>query len=405
MKYFSQLDRGIEYVVASVALMACFACGESTPAPELSADLRVHHGRLAQRHLLTGTLEAVGGARIQVPATREYRLQIQWLVEDGSTVTTGDRVLEFDASSFTSDLDRQRTAVQSSLRSRLQVRAQGEARLKDGEAAVERARIALEKARLDASVPKDLHSRYDHRNAQLALARTEAGYAKAVADLQATTVSVESDIQVNEEEHQKLVRELKVAEDAVVELSLKAPRDGIAVVEKHPWEDRKFQVGDSVFTGWPVVGIPDLESLRVRASLSDVDDGHLEVGMPALCTPDIEPELHLPGRVAEIASIAREQRYASERRVFDVMIDLESSWGDTLLVPGMSVRVEVGVSGEEALLAPRAAVDFSTDPPRILRSDGNWAEVLLGQCSATECVVIDGIADGDRLAGIAGQGT
>jgi multidrug efflux pump subunit AcrA (membrane-fusion protein) len=369
-----------------------------------SVDLRVHRGQLSQRYLLTGTIEAVSGARIQVPATREYRLQIQWLVEDGSTVTAGDRVLEFDASSFTSDLDRQRTAVQSSLRSRLQIRAQGEARLKDGEAAVERARISLEKARLDASVPVGLHSRYDHRNAQLALARAEAEYAKSVADLQATTASVESDIQVNEEEHRKLLRELKVAEDAVVKLSLEAPRDGIAVVERHPWEDRKFQVGDSVFTGWPVVGIPDLESLRVRASLSDVDDGHLEVGMPAVCTPDIEPELHLPGRVTEITSIAREQRYASERRVFDVVIELEGAWGDTLLVPGMSVRVEVGVPGEEALLAPRAAVDFSTDPPRIRRFDGQRAEVRLGQCSATDCVVIEGLADGDRLSDVADQG-
>ncbi len=390
---------------AVIAVIACFGCGDPPPMVEPSGNLQIQRGCLFQRELLTGTFEAVEGARMQVPKTPEHRLQIQWIVDDGSSVSAGDRILEFDASSFTSDLDQQRTAVQSSLRSRLQIRARGEARLKDGEAAVERARIALAKTRLDASVPKTLHSRYDHRNAQLALTRARAEHDKAVADLQATTASVESDIRVNEEQHQRLVRELKVAEEAVVELSLTAPRSGIAVVERHPWQDRKFQVGDTVFTGWSVVGIPDLESLRVRASLSDVDDGHLSIGMPALCTPDIEPDLHLPGRVADITSIAREQRFASERRGFDVVVDLEGTWNDTLLVPGMSVRVEIEVRGEEALLAPRAAIDLLAVPPRILQFDGTWAEVSLGPCSSQSCVVLEGLSAGDRLAAVAEQGS
>ena len=139
--------------MVSLAVVGFMACGSPAPLPDPADDLLVRRGELVQRYLLTGTFEAVEGARIQVPRTREYRLQIQWLADDCSTLSAGDRVLEFDASSFTSDLDRQRTALQSSERSRLQIRAQGEARIKEAEAAVERARIALEKARLDASVP------------------------------------------------------------------------------------------------------------------------------------------------------------------------------------------------------------------------------------------------------------
>ena len=385
----------------AVSIVSQPGCGGPMPTSGSTADLRVHRGPFVQRYLLTGSIEAVESAEIKVPRTREHRLQIQWLAADGSFVAEGDRVLDFDNSSFSAKLDQQRTAVQRSLRTLLQNRAQGEARLTEAETAQERARIALAKAKVDASVPESLRSRYEHRNAQLAVTGARVDHKKALANLEATRISVETDIQVNEEQHLKAQRELAVAEEALGALRLVAPRSGIAVVEKNPWEDRKFQVGDTVFPGWTIVGIPDLDRLRVRASLSDVDDGHLAPDMIALCTPDIAPDLHLIGRITEITPIAREQRIFSERRGFDVTIELVTEIGDTLLVPGMSVRVEIESLGSEELLIPRAALDLAADPARALRRNGTWAEVRLGPCAAQHCVLLDGLAEGARLAPIA----
>jgi multidrug efflux pump subunit AcrA (membrane-fusion protein) len=406
VKASSQLRHEFRRWSTVVAVMLCLGCGKSGPTVSSgTGELVVHRGYLGRRCLLTGAFEAVGGARLTVPKTREHRLQIQWLAADGTTVAAGDRVLEFDNSSFTADLDQQRTAVQRSLRSGLQLRAQGDASLRDAESAVERARITLAKAELDASVPESVHSRYDHRNAQLAVSRARADYDKAVAGLRSTAEKVDSDVRIHEEQHRKIVRGLEEAEAAVDELRLTAPRDGILVVERHPWEDRKFQAGDTVFTGWNIVGIPDLGSLRVHAALSDVDDGRLSVGMAARCTPDIEPDLHLEGRISEITPIAREQRWASERRGFDVIIDLEPAHTDVLLVPGMSVRVEVELQGGEGLLVPRAAVDLSSSPPRVRRSGDSWVEVRLGLCSVQECIVLEGLDEGESVAAISEVGS
>ncbi len=372
------------------------------PAP--SSDLRVHRGILVQRLLMTGALEAVESAEIKVPRTPEHRLQIQRLASDGAMVRRGETVLEFDNSSFTANLDQQRSAVQRSRRVLLQNRAQGDARLREAEATVERARIALAKAEIDASVPESVRSRYEHRTMELAATKSRADHDKALADLESTTTSVEAEILVAEEQHRKAERELTVAEEAVAAVILAAPRDGIIVIEEHPWEDRKYQVGDTLFPGWTVLGIPDLDRLRVRASLSDVDDGGLEPGMVARCTPDIEPGLELVGRISEITPIAREQRVFSERRGFDVTIEIESEPGEVLLVPGMSVRVEVEKRSPETLLIPRAAVDLSADEPRALRRDGGYSTIEIGPCSAQNCVLVAGLAEGTPLASIVEHG-
>jgi multidrug resistance efflux pump len=401
---YSQFCRASWNTLLAAALAVAFGCSGPLPDRPATTELRVRRGQLVRRHLLTGAFEAVTATEIKVPRTREHRLQIQRMVTDGATVAEGEVVLEFDNSSFTANLDQQRTAVQRARRSLLQVGAQGEARLRDAEATAERARIALAKAELDVSVPPSIRSRFEQRSFELAHSKAAVEHAKALADLEAANAAVSADIRVAEEELHKARRELTVAEEAVSALQLRAPRAGIAVVEENRWEDRKYQVGDTVFPGWTIVAIPDLASLRVRAALSDVDDGSIAPGLPAVCTPDFEPALHLTGRIGDITAIAREQRVFSERRGFDVTVELDESPGEVLLVPGMSVRVEVETGHGEGLLAPRAALDLVADPPRARRFDGSWVEVVVGPCSVLECLVVEGLGEGDRLAPVVGGG-
>jgi multidrug efflux pump subunit AcrA (membrane-fusion protein) len=71
--------------------------------------------------------------------------------------------------------------------------------------------------------------------------------------------------------------------------------------------------------------------------------------------------------------------------------------------PGMSVRVEVlGPEIRGALLAPRAAIDFTGKRPRVVLAGGAKGatrDVRLGPCDASFCVVEEGLEDGARLRG------
>jgi len=103
------------------------------------------------------------------------------------------------------------------------------------------------------------------------------------------------------------------------------------------------------------------------------------------------------GRIDEISPIAKEQGRQSLRRAFNVTVLLDSTDPERMR-PGMSVKVTVlGPVNGDSLLVPRAAVDFSAEPPRALLADGSTVEVKLGPCKAMVCVVEEGLEEGTRL--------
>ena len=138
--------------------------------------------------------------------------------------------------------------------------------------------------------------------------------------------------------------------------------------------------------------------MRVEAVEFDVDDGRVTPGMPAVCTLDTYPDEPIPCRVESVAPVAQEAERSTLRRYFRVRVALDRSDPERMR-PGMSAKVEVVTAAvDDALLAPRAALDLAADPPRAARAGGGWAPVRLGACDAERCVVEDGLREGDRLA-------
>jgi HlyD family secretion protein len=172
----------------------------------------------------------------------------------------------------------------------------------------------------------------------------------------------------------------------------------VVLVGTQPWEGRKLQVGDTVWPGLAVARLPDLGSMVVKAVLSDVDDGRVRPGMAARCLVDAWPERPLAAKVLTVSPVAREPEHQSTRRFFSVVLPLAG--GDLEdLRPGLSVEVEVLVARHEAeLLAPRVALDASSEPARAWLAGGTAVEVELGPCDAHQCVVLAGLSEGDALA-------
>jgi multidrug resistance efflux pump len=192
-------------------------------------------------------------------------------------------------------------------------------------------------------------------------------------------------------------REIAIAEGSIEALVLRAPRDGIVVLKDHPWEGRKLQVGDPVWVGFPLALLPELDSMRVTATLPDVDDGKIAREMPVTVTLDGYPSMQFRGKVSSIAAVAQESRRQSLRRHFEVLVSLDRV-DLARMRPGLSARVVVHRGTiATTLLAPRAAIDFSAGTPRARLENGSMKDVKLGHCNALDCVVTSGLEEGDRL--------
>ncbi len=372
--------------------MGARAEGEPPAAAAGGKELTVRRGSIQERWLVTGELVAERADPLNVPRTQSSpQVQVRWMEEDGMPVQTGQRIVEFDNSSVTADLEEKKLSAANASNELARMGAEGDTAAAEKSFAVQEKRSALEKAKITAAVSAEVLTAQKYRDNQTALRRAELELEKAEEDLAAFRRAHVADREVKRIELERSLREIQAAEQAIDVLTLRAPRDGIVLIAEHPWEGRKLQVGDSLWMGMPVASIPDLGSMIVEASLPDVDDGRVRVGDRVVCTLDAYPDVAFPGRVVEISPVAREGRRLSLRRFFTMKVALDKV-DRARMRPGMSVRVEVrGREAPGALLVPRAALDFgregSADRPRVLLADGGAAEVRLGACNAQECAV------------------
>ena len=122
--------------------------------------------------------------------------------------------------------------------------------------------------------------------------------------------------------------------------------------------------------------LPDLSEMRIRAVLSDVDDGRLEPGMKAVVSLDAFPDTEFDSEVSSITPVAQESSPRSLRRAFTVTVRLLRTDSERMR-PGMAARVRVTTeTRQNVLLVPRSAVDFSLAPNPLIRT-----------CGLLECVV------------------
>ena len=369
--------------------------------PPSSNDLVVARGSLRDRVVLTGELDAVSAENLEVPRTSEWLIQLRWLEADGTAVKAGQKVAEFDNAAFVADLSEKKLAAIQAADDLEKQRDQNGIATADKAFDLEKAKSAMASARLSAALEKDsLPARVWQEN-QLDLERKETAYDKAKDDLEAQEKGAALDLEVKQIALDKSQREIQAAEEAIAKLELRAPRDGVVVIANNPREGRKLEVGDSISVDLPVVRLPDLSTMRVKAMLSDVDDGRLAVGMKAICTLDAHADRQIAGVVTEISPVAREPSQKSQRRSFQVFVSLGEE-NHAQLLPGLSVKVEiVGREVRDALTAPRAALDFDVKPAQLRTVAGDRLDVDVGLCDAQRCQVT-AVGDTSKAALTAG---
>ena len=258
-----------------------------------------------------------------MPRTSEWLIQLKWLEADGTPVKAGQKVADFDNSAFAADLSEKKLAAVQAADDLEKQRDQNGITTADKAFDVEKAKSELETARIDAAIDKDsLPGRVWQEN-QLELERKQTAYAKAKDDLEAQEKSAALDARGQTDRARQVTardphgrrgdRELGAARAA------RRRRRHRRQPERGAQARGRRHASGSVS---PSCDCRISPTMRVKAALSDVDDGRVAVGMKAICTLDAYADRPIEGVVSEISPVAREPSQRSQRRSFQVIVSL-----------------------------------------------------------------------------------
>ncbi len=332
------------------------------------------------------------------------RILLQDAVAPGTRVKTGQVVAAFDSQDMQPRLDAYKAEVTGSSAVLEALRADLGTIRKSRDEQVQSAEAALEKARLDMKTIPVL-SAIAAENTRLAFDEAQARYGEILKQRPFLAASQEADIRKSELDVEEAEWELKRAREDAEKMVVRAPMDGVAVMET-TWRSGKFgkiRKGDQVRSGEPFMRIVDPASIIVNARVNQVDIERIRLGAPARVHFDAFPDLALDARVDRIGAMAAGNG-AWRDYVREVPIRLRIAAPSEGLTPDMSVSAEIEV--EPRLSASAIAPLGALFPDRkggvfvFLQDDSGWIrrKVSVARRDQMAAAISTGLQRGDVVA-------
>lgn len=341
----------------------------STSADEINTDMvSVKRGSIKKTLLIDGELRAVTSRTVFVNTQEESK--ITFLPPEGSIVKAGDRVVELDSTTIHTkikEIEEQIIAAENTI---VKTRSTHESFLRDMEVQLSQLWLAYEQAKIKARAPAEVVSRRDYQENLLNLEKTRTEYENQIRKIEQKKKEQAAEIQVSTIDKDKLTLQLKKSKNNLAGMTLTAPAEGMVIYNEHWNEQRKVQIGDVIWGGFPVVTLPDLHEMEVTAAVNEVDGPKLSIGQKATIRLDSYPHIEITGSVKAIAQTAVKASWRAKAKIFKVVISLDKTVPE-IMKPGMSAQVSIVLSESLSdLIVPRSTIGFESDSAGVVRLEG-----------------------------------
>ncbi len=287
----------------------------------------------------------------------DFNLVLQQLVKPGSTVHKGDVVAEFDRQYMLNRLDDYKATMGTAKSQLAQQKANLELARFTHLQNVEKAKAALDKAKLDMRTIPVL-STIDAERTKLALEEADAQYKQQLAEGKFIDDQEKAQLKYAELEFKSLQLEYQRAEQNADRMLSKANIDGMTVMQNvfRGSEFAQIQAGDQIYPGQFFMQVVDPRSMIINASVNQVDGERLRVGLKARVRFDAYPGLEVPAHIVNIAAVPKSGGMrATFVREIPVLLKIDKM--DPRIIPDLSCSVDVTIQEEtEATIAPLAGV-------------------------------------------------
>ena len=297
---------------------------------------------------LRGVTEAVQSRTIMVPiiaGEQPTDLTLIRLAAGGSHVHRGDILAEFDrqvqARAF---LDKQAEyqkiadQVVEEQAKETTSRAKDETELQTAEDSLRTAELEMQKV--------ELLSRIGAEKAQETLEEAKATVQQLHQTFDLKRKAAMAGIRILEIQRDRAQQTMMHLQANADLMQIHSPLDGVVVLNTI-WKEGQIgqvQEGDQVRPGVPFMQVVDPSVMQVQALANQEDFFALQVGQAATIHLDAYPDLSLPGRLEEIAPVARSGDFSNRLRNFAVLFSIKGT--DTRLMPDLSAAVDIDLRGQ-----------------------------------------------------------
>ncbi len=179
------------------------------------------------------------------------------------------------------------------------------------------------------------------------------------------------------------------AADALANVEIKAPFDGIVLAIN-------VRAGEMVSEGMNVFLLNDPQAVEVQATVIEEDYPYVEAGKPADLFFDALPDESITGKVARIIP----QRLGGDRPLYSIYLSLDRV--PDKLVDGMSADASIVIASKNQVLClPRALVKAGGNGSAVVEVWQNWQKVKrtvqVGLRGDTTVEILSGLKEGELV--------
>ncbi len=350
----------------------------------------------------TGTLRAASVRNFSAPPPFEqyWQFQLVSMAPEGGNVKSGDVLVSFDAQKVREDLQRYMSELDQANKELEKTKVSIDLEREELSSKLAEAENKFEKLKLKQGAGSEIE-------ASNVIAKDNLAVEQGRREVQALRERMEWHKKSSEAAYNIILSRKSRAENRVNSIrkgmegfQAKSDRDGV-VVYKVKWNGERYRVGETVWSGMPVIELPELNTILAEALVPEVDIGKVKIGQHADVSIDAFPGRSFAGTVKSIGTLVRPKAWDIQNKVLDVQIALDQL-DVSVMRPAMSVRVKIETNAiADCAAVPLKAVLTTSEGAMVkVRSDTGWRQqkVKLGDSNGTDIVVVEGLNSGDRVA-------
>ena len=343
-----------------------------------------------------------GGDSGSIGPMGDFSLVLMKLAKPGVHVKSGEVVAEFDPQNQLQRLDDYKDSAVQQENTVKKMLANLAAVKEAHDQSVRAAKANWEKAVLDLKTA-DVRSAIDAEKFKLAVEENDATYKQLLAEADLVDASQIAQIRVSQLNRDQSKIEVARADANVKKMTVKAPMDGIVVMQSivRNGEFGQIREGDQVAAGQPFVQIVDPTSMVLNATVNQVDAEKLRLGMKSVIHLDAYPDIELPGTLVGIGAMAKASTFRA-RYVGEIPIRIKLEKMDSRVIPDLTGSAEIILNTERStMIAPLASVFAEEGGPYVfVQGPEGWIKkkVELGLPSYTMVAIRSGLQKGDVVA-------